>query len=411
MAAEDPTTTKPKEDGTATKMEEEDEEPKVVPDMALAQDLYLLELALTKPEAVPDVAQVQARVMATIKAEKQEPLYTHLCEKLGWTVDTALQTELKEANDKELAEIDEQLRVATESSGDMEVLDALIAREKFYARIGNKAAALEAADVILAKPKISTGKKIDAVMGKVRLGLFFRDPEVTKENLEKAKKLIEDGGDWDRRNRLKVYEALALITARSLKKASELLLDCIATFTCTELTSYNQFIFYAVITNLLYLERTKLKKKLVDGPEVISVLREMPALGHLMNSLYDCDYRAFFHALVEVTPDLTRDRYTSPHVRILVRELRVLVYSQFLESYKSVRLESMAESFGVSVEFLDKELSRFIASGRLSAKIDKVGGVVETSRPDTKNAQYQGVIKEGDLLLNRLSKLARMVDF
>jgi hypothetical protein len=45
---------------------------------------------------------------------------------------------------------------------------------------------------ILAKPKISTGKKIDATMDKVRLGLFFRDAEVTKENLEKAKKLIED---------------------------------------------------------------------------------------------------------------------------------------------------------------------------------------------------------------------------
>lgn len=41
----------------------------------------------------------------------------------------------------------------------------------------------------------------------------------------------------------------------------------------------------------------------------------------------------------------------------------------------------------------------------------QVGGVVETSRPDKKNAQYQEVIKEGDLLLNRLSKLARIVDF
>jgi 26S proteasome regulatory subunit N7 len=41
----------------------------------------------------------------------------------------------------------------------------------------------------------------------------------------------------------------------------------------------------------------------------------------------------------------------------------------------------------------------------------QVGGVVETSRPDSKNAQYQQAIKNGDLLLNRLSKLARIVDF
>lgn len=40
----------------------------------------------------------------------------------------------------------------------------------------------------------------------------------------------------------------------------------------------------------------------------------------------------------------------------------------------------------------------------------QVGGVVETNRPDTKNAQYQACIKQGDLLLNRVQKLGRVVD-
>jgi len=50
----------------------------------------------------------------------------------------------------------------------------------------------------------------------------------------------EQGGDWDRRNRLKVYEATFLLVNRNLKKAAELFLECIATFTCVELTSYKQ---------------------------------------------------------------------------------------------------------------------------------------------------------------------------
>lgn len=40
----------------------------------------------------------------------------------------------------------------------------------------------------------------------------------------------------------------------------------------------------------------------------------------------------------------------------------------------------------------------------------QVGGVVETNRPDSKNAQYQACIKQGDLLLNRVQKLGRVVD-
>lgn len=53
---------------------------------------------------------------------------------------------------------------------------------------------------------------------------------------------------------------------------------------------------------------------------------------------------------------------------------------QFLDSYKSVTLDSMAQSFGVSIAFIDNELADFIVSGRLTAKIDKVAGVVETNR-------------------------------
>ena len=73
-------------------------------------------------------------------------------------------------------------------------------------------------------------------------------------------------------------------------------------------------------------------------------------------------------------------------------------------------LSSMASSFGVSSTFLDTELSRFIASGRLTAKIDKVGDMIETSRSDKKNGQYQDIVKKGDLLLNRIQKLVRAID-
>ncbi len=75
----------------------------------------------------------------------------------------------------------------------------------------------------------------------------------------------------------------------------------------------------------------------------------------------------------------------------------------------SVMMSSMAQQFGIPIDLLDRELSRFIASGRLNAKIDKVGDIIETRRPDRKNRQYQEVIKKGDALLNQIQKLARVV--
>ena len=84
----------------------------------------------------------------------------------------------------------------------------------------------------------------------------------------------------------------------------------------------------------------------------------------------------------------------------------------------------MAQAFGVSTTFIDKELASFITAGRIHAKIDKgkipmghrhlrkylVNGIIETNRPDEKNRQYQSVIKKGDLLLNRVQKLSRVIN-
>ncbi len=47
-----------------------------------------------------------------------------------------------------------------------------------------------------------------------------------------------------------------------------------------------------------------------------------------------------------------------------------------MDAYKSVVMKTMAAAFGVGEPFLDKELSRFIAAGRLNAKIDKARGPV-----------------------------------
>ena len=47
-------------------------------------------------------------------------------------------------------------------------------------------------------------------------------------------------------------------------------------------------------------------------------------------------------------------------------------FGQLLESYSSLTLRYMAEAFNVTEEYMDRELSRFIADGRLHCRIDKV---------------------------------------
>jgi len=399
------------------------------PDMALAQSIHRLLLQDDDFRGKEDPAPIFTKItddlenpslyrqLATSLSDHDNNTTTQQHPQLSKERLAALDTQHKDT----LATLESKVAEARDSAGDMEVLDARRRVARFASRSLSLEEAWTAYDRLLALPKLSRGKQMDALLEQSRVANFYDDLKRTAECLDKAQKLADDGGDWDRRNRLKVYRALNFITQRNITTAASLLLDCVATFSCNELCSYTDFIVYTVLTNLLHLPRTKLKDGIIDRPEILALLNDDDSnkegvdnniiiVTKLASSLYHCHYNDYLYAIVQLQPVLVRDRFLSPHAGYLLRELHVLGYKQFLDSYRSVTLESMAASFGLSTTYLDLQLSRFISAGRLSAKIDSFGGVVETNRPDEKNAQYRDMIQKGDLLLNRIQKLTRVVD-
>ena len=97
--------------------------------------------------------------------------------------------------------------------------------------------------------------------------------------------LFEEGGDWERKNRLKVYEGLYCMSTRNFKKAASLFLDSISTFTTYELFPYDTFIFYTVLTSIITLDRVSLKQK---------VFRFSPLDGLNLSNLHNLIYIYIF---------------------------------------------------------------------------------------------------------------------
>ncbi|KAF8633521.1 hypothetical protein AX17_004427 [Amanita inopinata Kibby_2008] len=379
-----------------------------IPNLNLPQQLFLL----SKPTLSHLHKNAQQTLLEGIKADQMAPYYKMITSASTSTLlvlDQALLETMEKANEEELKGLDERLAEAEQTEGESEISDALKARANYFTRIGDKDRAIAAQKLALEKTP-GLGSRIDIVLTLIRIGFFFGDHEVITSNLKKAEALIEEGGDWDRRNRLKVYNGLHLLSIRQFKRGGELFSDALSTFTASELLSYNDFVALTVISNTLTLKRVDLKKKIINAPEVIQVLPDLPELGELIKNLYECHYDNFFVALASLEQNyLLPSRILNPHTRYYVREMRILAYSQLLESYRSLTLESLSGAFGVSVGFVDNELSRFIASGRLHCTIDKVHGVVETTRPSLKNAQYETVIRQGDILLNEVQRLSKVL--
>lgn len=58
--------------------------------------------------------------------------------------------------------------------------------------------------------------------------------------------------------------------------------------------------------------------------------------------------------VVKIIRMVEEDKNIAIHKKYIVKEMRVMIYSLFLESYKTVTLDHMAADFGVSPAFLDK---------------------------------------------------------
>jgi len=385
---------------------EEEEHTEKLPNLEYAQWLYLLSL----PDSlVRNKEDIKFKLMEVIKSENMSFLYKRAVDELNWNSDLQLVQKMKKANEDKLEELDAKIKDAIENFGESEVRDTNAAKADYYARIGDKEHAVSQYRTTLEKT-VGSGQKLDVILTILRIGLFNLDHDLIKRTLDQANSMVNDTTDWDRKNKLKVYDALYALSIRDFKKASTQLLATLSTFTATELIDYQEYIFYTVIASIVSLDRVTLKQKVLNAPEILAVIDNVPHLTSLLNSLYNCNYSAFFVALAGITDKLKTNKFLAPHAGYFCKEMRVMAYAQMLESYRSVQLNTMAHAFGVSPQFLDNEISRFIASGRLHCKIDKVGGIVETNRPDSKNAQYQSVIKQGDLLLNRVQKLSRVIN-
>jgi 26S proteasome regulatory subunit N7 len=234
---------------------------------------------------------------------------------------------------------------------------------------------------------------------------------LVKKTVDRASVLIDSGGDWDRRNRLKAYQGLHLLTVRSHAAAAPLLLDSLSTFTSYELCNYSSLVIYAILAGSVSLKRVDFKSKVVDAPEIKAIVGDsddklaaitgqisagsaagdeemtdaststatptpatgvvnLTALGaqqdaevaidfaplaKLVKSLYEGDYKNFFGALSDVELNfLGQDRYLHEHKGWYVREMRLRGYQQLLQSYRVVGLPSMAADFGVTVDYLDR---------------------------------------------------------
>jgi 26S proteasome regulatory subunit N7 len=162
--------------------------------MALCQDIHKLVVG-----AIPDGMtsdELATKILREIATDLENPaLFDFVTTKAHASVTAAAADSIWSPSDRtakvaENAKHQEELNAkvveAKEQAGDMEILDARVELSRFAAKSLTEADALAANAELLELPKISSGKKIDALMESSRVSSFYGDHKKAADFVEKV---------------------------------------------------------------------------------------------------------------------------------------------------------------------------------------------------------------------------------
>lgn len=292
-------------------------------------------------------------------------LYRSLCKIGAMPDDQKTYEEIIKKNDEHLKSI--------ESTEDEEKkINATREKLIYLSEIGD----LDRLSDLSNEAEMNTSLKMDVILCEIRLGLILKRNSLVYESINKGIKLIEKDCDWDRRNKFKVYQGLYHMLKCEYKKAADLFASTLATFQCTELFSYEDFVNYTIFCSLISFDRKSLDEKILKSTDVIEVKNKCEKAYGLVQALQSCYYDTVFLKMTDFCTEFNSDVFIGERMMFFMEEIKIRVYNQLLESYSSIRLNSMAEAFCVSEEYLENDLNQFIVNERLNCMLDKVDNMV-----------------------------------
>ena len=160
----------------------------------------------------------------------------------GWS-EGEIQAELKKFDDK--------IQDCKEHNGEIEVRDAIVDKAEFYQYEARNY--VEAEKIYREAYKMTGGasRKMEILFEILLMNIEKEDIASISKDIDTCHKLIDEGADWDKKNKLKIYEGVYLMLIRDFKKASVNFVSSIATFTAAEVMPFKEFVFYAVVLALL----------------------------------------------------------------------------------------------------------------------------------------------------------------
>lgn len=212
--------------------------------------------------------------------------------------------------------------------------------------------------------------------------------------------------------KLKVCAGLANLENRKYKLAARKFLETTIDLgnNYTEVVAPQDLSIYSGLCALATFDRSELKKKVIDNSAFRGFLELTPELRELINDFYASKYASCLKTLDKMKASIQLDIHLHEHVESLYQKIRSKALVQYFSPFSSIDLNIMADSFNTSVAGLEKELSRLIVDGSISARIDSHNKRLYARTTEQRSTTFEKSIQMGEEYQDNLKSMLLRVN-
>ena len=133
---------------------------------------------------------------------------------------------------------------------------------------------------------------------------------------------------------------------------------------------------YGTLCALASLSRSAIKASVVESDTFGYYLEQEPYIRELIDAYMSSKFKTVLELLERHKARHLLDIHLAPHVPALMNMIRNRALVLYFQPFASIRLEKMAQAFGLSLEETEKQIVSLIQEGQIKGRVDsqnKVG--------------------------------------
>ncbi|KZO99166.1 PCI-domain-containing protein [Calocera viscosa TUFC12733] len=198
-------------------------------------------------------------------------------------------------------------------------------------------------------------------------------------------------------SKLQVANALGYLGRGSYEQAARAFLQA-----GTQLGDWSKMItpgdmaVYASLCSLATLSRSAVKSLVLEDEKFRVYLEQEPYMRDILEAYMNSKFKTVLELLERHSARHLLDIHLWPHVQHLTTRIRRRAIILHFQPYATVQLSRMAETFGIPVAELEKEVIGLIQDNEIAARLDSTAKVLKAKNKDQRAELYAKALKVGE---------------